>query len=264
MINRVKVEAIEELADIHKQNNKFKCILFSGTLKKQRFCSKIARIYQNDLFFSPKMCTRLKGLLVGSALLEIKEGLIKIHLVSGYIQEKGQIAMKKPIYKKWWFWVAIGVVIYLIYTTYEQYIADPISPTESLQSLDTKASLDGDVLIDSRQVTKEDNIERIITMFSTIYLEEAIVSYDQEEDAILLMPTDDRIVTTLNSIIAGQTPRDDWDYYAEDVRHKSISVASLVGNHTRVITLNPQNPQSAFLITQNGEVLYNIVDDMLY
>lgn len=169
---------------------------------------------------------------------------------------------KRPIYKQWWFWVAIGGLIYVINSTYEPPETDNTPPpTENYQSFDTTTSLDGDVLVDSRTLTSEESTQIALNIVNNQFQHTGIAGYNADLSAIVITLTEGGMEYIVEDMRVGYTSRDKWHSMVEEMRRISISVANTANYDTSLILISPTDRQNALIIVRNGYVHYDAVYD---
>jgi hypothetical protein len=85
----------------------------------------------------------------------------------------------------------------------------------------------------------------------------AEVTYDEENNAFVMLPTDPAFTQELEMILAGTKSIDDWNGMVDSLATMSIEF----GADYVVVMANPVNPDNYILMVGNGVVLYDALNE---
>ena len=103
----------------------------------------------------------------------------------------------------------------------------------------------------------------------TIYLQimrESVGSYvdiqfDKTEKTYVMTPTDQGLIDEISMLPMG-IGHEDWEVLVEGMTSMSASGKDLVGEGYTINLVNPLNHENVILWIMDGEVIYNVIDDL--
>lgn len=88
----------------------------------------------------------------------------------------------------------------------------------------------------------------------------ADVTFNAENKAYIILPTDDGFTQELFGVINGALPKDSWNGLLESSKDMSNAIKEQVGPGYQVHMLNPTNPDNTILSLMDGIVFYDAVN----
>ena len=91
----------------------------------------------------------------------------------------------------------------------------------------------------------------------------ADVTYDDENKAFTLLPTDEALVEELIALVTGnQNMLEGWGDLVDGITSMSESLKDNLGSGYSIHLLNPANKDNVLLSMMDGIVFYNVADDL--
>lgn len=118
------------------------------------------------------------------------------------------------------------------------------------------------------EVVEEPEIDREVglvlaeAIMSESFSELGDLSYDAENDAFTLIPTDPGFSQELTTMALGITGKDDWNFMVGEFASLSEAIAELVDENIGLAILNPENTDNIILLVRNGHVIYDFTDEL--
>lgn len=88
----------------------------------------------------------------------------------------------------------------------------------------------------------------------------AIIDYDEENDAITILPTDPEFARAVVSLQTGAFSMDNWYELRDSYVVLSEQLKNAVGEGIIIALLNPSSPDKTILTLVDGFVLYDVFD----
>lgn len=179
--------------------------------------------------------------------------------------------MKKPFYKRWWF---IAIVVIIIIGAIG---SGGDNETEEAKKEDKKEVAEIENVIEAEEILDEEetevkeemevNQEDLEKLFLGIMEENfdglADVTYNKDNKAFILLPTDEDLIKELISLVTGnENMLKGWDTLVDGILVMSESLKNNLGNGYSVHLLNPANKDNVLLSLLDGIVFYNVADDL--
>lgn len=109
---------------------------------------------------------------------------------------------------------------------------------------------------------RSDRVYLALMIMQTDFEEIADVEYDGEQDAIVITPTEQGFANDVMFMMSGLLDRASWDSLVENVQYLSSTLVDVVDEEMKLAIANPENSEKMLLVVQNGEVLYNLADEL--
>ena len=101
------------------------------------------------------------------------------------------------------------------------------------------------------------NPQVALTILQDAYEGIAVVEYREELKAFLILPTDPNFALEMSKILSGELPKDDWNYLVDSL----AALSSELGPGYKVFLINPANTNNYIVMTENGVVLYDALNE---
>lgn len=88
------------------------------------------------------------------------------------------------------------------------------------------------------------------------------IDYDEDNDAIRLIPTDPDFSKEILYMMTGVTGTEEWDGMVESLQGLSESLTGLVDEDIYLSLVNPENESNTILLLQDGHIIYNLSDEL--
>lgn len=90
----------------------------------------------------------------------------------------------------------------------------------------------------------------------------ANIEFSQVEKTYYLYPIDPMIIDEIHNLVNYGQGVDDWNYLVESLVVLSQAAQQVVGDGYKIMFMNPVNEDNVLVIVEDGQVLYNAVDDL--
>jgi len=111
-------------------------------------------------------------------------------------------------------------------------------------------------------IDRESRILMAVSTMSDNYEGMGEIDYDEGDDAIRIIPTDPAFIKELLYMMTGVTGTEDWDGMVESLQGLSESLSGLVDEDIYLSLVNPENEDNTILLMQDGNIIYNLSDDL--
>ena len=193
---------------------------------------------------------------------------------------------KKPFYKRWWF---IGLVVLFVLAaigesdeestestepeTEEVETAKETEAEEPVEEVEAEEEVE-EVAKETEEVVEEDEVEESIspederklrTLLALAMMEEnfdgvATIDYNEEQDAITILPTDPGFASAILFLQTGDLSMDTWYELRDNYVYMSEELGKAVGEGVIISLLNPSNPDNTILTVVDGVIFYDAFD----
>ena len=201
---------------------------------------------------------------------------------------------KKPFYKRWWF---IGLVVFFVLAAIgesdeestesiepeteevemveEPEVEEPVEEVEAEEEVEEVAQEAEEVVEEIEEVEEEEfeveesispEDERMLKTYLALAMMEnnfegtATIDYDEENDAITILPTDPDFATAIVFLQTGDLPMDTWYELRDNYAYMSEELGKAVGEGIVISLLNPSNPDNTILSVVDGVIFYDAFD----
>ena len=165
--------------------------------------------------------------------------------------------IKKPIFKRWWFWAIIVVIV--LAAIGSQVGEDPVdgsnSPAVSESSVPEKVEVDSPTTNENSEVDSE-----IKSTFST-FCDTSYISVSPRGDRTTVSIYDPIVVLPIQDAKSSGTAPDNWGEITESLVELSDNVPLLQGTTRKVIYLMASEAGEIYLTIADGSVLFDVFED---
>ena len=112
------------------------------------------------------------------------------------------------------------------------------------------------------EFSREDKLSLAVMIMQSDFEEIANVEYDAEQDAIVIIPTEQGFSDELLYMMTGLMDRASWDSMVENFQYLSETMTELVDADLKFAIANPENTDNMILVVQDGVVMYNVADEL--
>ena len=109
---------------------------------------------------------------------------------------------------------------------------------------------------------RSDRVYLALTIMQSDFEEIADVEYDAEQDAVVIIPTEQGFSDELLFMMTGLMDRASWDNMVENFQYLSETMTELVDADLKFAIANPENTDNMILVVQDGVVMYNVADEL--
>ena len=112
------------------------------------------------------------------------------------------------------------------------------------------------------EFSREDKLSLSLMIMQSDFEEIANVEYDAEQDAMVIIPTEQGFSDELLYMMTGLMDRASWDSMVENFQYLSETMTEVVDADLKFAIANPENTDNMILVVQDGVVMYNVADEL--
>lgn len=90
----------------------------------------------------------------------------------------------------------------------------------------------------------------------------ADIEFNRDEKLFSINMTNDEVIHELAMVFSGELSIDNWHGLVDSMQEMASSINSLLGGGYTVELLNPSNANRSLLVIYDGEVSYDVADDL--
>lgn len=125
---------------------------------------------------------------------------------------------------------------------------DDSSDDESESSTETSSASDS-------------NVDQVVSMIQSQFKDKAIVSYDKDSKAILIIPSDSEFTDEVVDVANGDGDEETWNKLTDSINDVSSQMVSKYGAKVALAIVNPQNHDKVLYEALDGNTVYDVVTD---
>lgn len=135
------------------------------------------------------------------------------------------------------------------------------SSDESSEDDSTDRDLDDESESSEESTTDDSNINQVVSMIQKNFKDKATVSYDKDNKAILIIPTDEEFTDEVVDVANGAGDEDAWNGLTKSINDVSSEMVDKFGAKVGLAIVNPQNHDKVLYEALDGNTVYDVVAD---
>lgn len=110
-------------------------------------------------------------------------------------------------------------------------------------------------------MSKQEKINKAVSIMQDNYDDEADVYYDKENDVIAIKPTDESFEEETIDVLNGDESKHDWHKLTDSIDELSSTIYDDLHIKTPIAIVNPENPDKVLYMSYDGVGAYDVMDE---